>query len=105
MEAFWDALENMYEKHSASSAAAGEQATRGLWVFSHDTAKGNAHAYKLFELIKVKPCGQDKEPRCFEDYEANIDYPGKPADPKAKCQLGVPQPLTDFARVHITRLV
>ena len=105
LEAFWEALENMYEKHSASSAAAGEQATRALWVFSHDTAKGNAHAYKLFELIEVKPCGQDKEPRSFENYEANMDYPGKPTDPKKECQLCQPQPLTDFPGVSVTRLV
>ncbi len=103
MGTFWDALENMYEKHSASSAAAGEQATRGLWVFTHDTGKGNAHAHDLFDLIKTKPCGQSKEPRCFEDYKDNIEYPGKKDD--ARAELRKPKALADFPGVHISRLV
>ena len=35
------------------SAARGEMAVRGLWVFSHDNEKGNAPAHKLFELVKT----------------------------------------------------
>jgi len=103
MENFWEALEYMYEKHSASSAAAGEQATRGLWVFSHDTAKGNAHAYKLFELIEVKPVGEGNEPRKFEAYADRMEYPGKGTD----MNISQPQSLTDlgFPGVWITRLV
>ena len=100
---FWEALENMYEKHSASSAAAGEQATRCLWVFSHDTAKGNAHAHQLFELIDVKPCGEGNEPRKFEDYANRMEYPGKETD----TNISQPRSLTDrgFPGVWITRLV
>lgn len=103
LEVFWEALENMFEKHSASSAAAGEQATRGLWVFSHDTAKGNAHAYKLFELIKVLPCGEGNEPRKFEDYATRMEYPGE----KDEANICKPQSLSDhnFPHVWITRLV
>ena len=59
MKDLWEAIEYMFEKHSASSAAAGEQATRGLWIFSHDTPKGNAHAHKLFELIEVPRCNDE----------------------------------------------
>lgn len=103
MKNFWEALEYMYEKHSASSAAAGEQATRGLWVFSHNTAKGNAHAHKLFELIDVKPCGEGNEPRKFEHYVNRMEYPGKKSD----MNISKPQSLQDlgFPGVWITRLV
>jgi len=103
MKNFWEALEYMYEKHSASSAAAGEQATRGLWVFSHETAKGNAHAHKLFELIKVEPCGEGNEPRNFDCYEQKMQFPGK--DKKTLDQE--PQSLQpeDFPGVWVTRLV
>jgi CRISPR-associated protein Csd2 len=101
MEAFWEALENMYEKHSASSAAAGEQATRGLWVFSHDTGKGNAHAHKLFELIDVPPCAEREEARAFQAYEKHMEFPFKEAD------LGEVKSLEslNFPGVSITRLV
>jgi len=103
MENFWEALEYMYEKHSASSAAAGEQATRGLWIFSHDTAKGNAHAHKLFELIKVEPCGEVNEPRKFDCYEQKMQFPGKDKVTLDK----LPQSLKDdgFPGVCVTRLV
>jgi CRISPR-associated protein Csd2 len=103
LEYLWEAIEYMFEKHSASSATAGEQATRGLWVFSHDNPKGNAHAYKLFELIKVPPCGEGSEPRDFEDYADRMSYPGK----DGQVNIGEPhllQPL-GFPGVSVTRLV
>ena len=102
---FWEALEYMYEEHSASSAAAGEQATRGLWVFSHDTAKGNAHAHHLFDLIKIKSFGDDGEPRSFEQYESRIEFPGKSNGPKETSKIGETNSLPDFPGVSITRLV
>jgi CRISPR-associated protein Csd2 len=99
----WEALEFMFEKHSASSAAAGEQATMGLWIFSHDNPKGNAHAYKLFELINVPPCGEGKVPGKFEDYAARMEYPGKDDDTNTP----MPQSLEPkgFPGVWVTRLV
>jgi CRISPR-associated protein Csd2 len=103
MKVFWEALEYMYEKHSASSAAAGEQATRGLWIFSHDTAKGNAHAHKLFELIKVTPCGEGNEPREFETYEKHMEFPGKENGSIVKEALSLEK--NGFPGVTITRLV
>jgi CRISPR-associated protein Csd2 len=103
MKALWEAIEYMFEKHSASSAAAGEQATRGLWIFSHDTSKGNAHAHKLFELIKVPCCDDGKQPRDFEDYAGRMNYPGKGGE----INIGNPQPLQPFGfpGVSVTRLV
>ena len=99
----WEALEYMFEKHSASSAAAGEQATMGLWIFSHDNPKGNAHAHKLFDLIKVPPCGEGNEPRKFEDYTDQMEYPGKGDN----TNNGNPQSLESegFPGVWVTRLV
>lgn len=103
MRNLWEALEYMFEKHSASSAAAGEQATMGLWIFSHDNAKGNAHAHKLFELIEVSPCTEGKAPRKFEDYAEQMEYPGKGED----TPFGNPQSLESegFPGVSLTRLV
>jgi len=103
MEDFWEALEYMYEKHSASSASAGEQTTRGLWVFSHETSRGNAHAYKLFELIKVPPCTDGNEPRDYECYKKHIEFPGKGNSSIEK----QPHSLSEygFPGVSITRLV
>ena len=103
LKVLWEALEYMFEKHSASSAAAGEQATMGLWIFSHDNPKGNAHAYKLFELINVPPCGEGKVPGKFEDYAARMEYPGKGDDTNTP----TPQSLESkgFPSVWVTRLV
>jgi CRISPR-associated protein Csd2 len=36
------------------SAARGEMATRGLYVFKHDSELGNAHGTCLFDRIKPK---------------------------------------------------
>ncbi|NVM20711.1 MAG: type I CRISPR-associated protein Cas7 [Desulfobacterales bacterium] len=103
LEVLWEALEYMFEKHSASSAAAGEQATMGLWIFSHDNPKGNAHAHKLFDLIKVPPCAEGKEPRKFEDYAARMEYPGKGDDTNTP----TPQSLESkgFPGVWVTHMV
>jgi len=101
LKVLWEALEYMFEKHSASSAAAGEQATMGLWIFSHDNPKGNAHAHKLFDLIKVPPCGEGNEPRKFEDYSDQMEYPDKGDD----ANTVNPQKLDNFPGVWVTRLV
>lgn len=51
VQILWEALENMWD--SDRSAARGEMACRGLYVFSHENGLGNAHAHALFELVKV----------------------------------------------------
>lgn len=64
---FWEALGSMFEHDR--SAARGEMTTRGLYVFKHDSALGNAPAHKLFDLIQVKRVnGSDGPPRSFNDY-------------------------------------
>jgi CRISPR-associated protein Csd2 len=90
LSALWDALQNLFDLDR--SAARGEMAVRGLWVFTHDDEKGNAPAYKLFELIKTPSIGGS--PRSFEDYKQSIEFP----------QDG-PLEALGFAGVTLTRLV
>jgi CRISPR-associated protein Csd2 len=63
LENLWEALANMFEYDH--SAARGQMATRGLYVFTHENDKGNAPSHKLFKRIAVpqKECA-----RKFEDY-------------------------------------
>ena len=72
LELFWEALMQMFEFDR--SAARGEMTVRGLWVFTHENAKGNAPAHKLFELIRVKKRDGIESPRRFTDYEV-LDPP------------------------------
>jgi len=74
---FWEALEKMFwEDHSA---ARGEMNTRGLLVFEHDTALGNAPAHALFDLVTVvRKEGQTAPARQFEDYIVTIDESNLP---------------------------
>ena len=58
-----EALTHMFEHDR--SAARGEMSVRGLGVFEHESALGNAPAHQLFDLIRVE--GQET-PRSFHDY-------------------------------------
>lgn len=71
LSALWDALQNLFDFDR--SAARGEMAVRGLWVFTHDNEKGNAPAHKLFDLIETPPAGGS--PRSFADYQGSIISP------------------------------
>jgi len=63
----WDALSTMFEHDR--SAARSEMATRGLYVFKHDSELGNAPAHKLFDLIQIRRSnGAGAPPRSFSDY-------------------------------------
>ncbi len=74
----WKALTDMFEHDR--SAARGLMATRGLIVFKHDSALGNAPAHKLFELVQVKRKTDPSKPaREFGDYEIVIDKAQMPA--------------------------
>lgn len=52
----WQALENMFEHDR--SAARGQMACRGLYVFEHASQLGNAHAHALFDRLQVQPTGE-----------------------------------------------
>lgn len=71
LDVFWEALEKMFwEDHSASR---GEMNVRGLYVFEHSTALGNAPAHELFEKIKTERKDSSIPARSFDDYKVTID--------------------------------
>ena len=71
LNVLWEALEKMFwEDHSA---ARGEMNVRGLYVFEHSTALGNAPAHELFDKIKVERKDASAPARSFDDYVVTID--------------------------------
>ena len=75
LKLFWNALQNMFEHDR--SAARGMMSTRGLYVFEHSTALGNAPAHKLFERIRVERNPESEGPaRSFSDYVITVDESG-----------------------------
>lgn len=74
LELLWQSLIQMFEHDR--SAARGEMATRGLYVFKHEGKLGNAPAYRLFERIKAEK--QTEVPRGFTDYLVTVDTENLP---------------------------
>lgn len=68
---FWEAFLSAWEIDR--SAARGMLALRGLYVFSHEHARGNAHAHKLFERLTVRKAEHSRAPRCIADYVIEMD--------------------------------
>lgn len=66
LEMLWRALRNMFDVDR--SAARGLMATRGLYIFKHNSKLGSASAQPLFESIKVKRNDGVESPRSFSDY-------------------------------------
>lgn len=77
LELLWQALTQMFEHDR--SAARGEMATRGLYVFRHDSELGNAPAYSLFERIRPELKEGIIAPHSFEDYQIRIDETDLPS--------------------------
>ena len=77
LDLLWQALEHMFEHDR--SAARGEMATRGLYVFKHDSELGNAHAHALFDRVKVARKTDVDVARSFADYEVSIDEADLPS--------------------------
>lgn len=75
LDLLWKALEQMFEHDR--SAARGQMATRGLYVFKHDSELGNAPAHELFDLIRIERRDPASPPRAISDY--SIESP--PAGP------------------------
>ena len=71
LELLWQSLTNMFEHDR--SAARGEMATRGLYVFKHDSKLGNAPAHSLFERINPQLKEGITVPRAFADYKVDIN--------------------------------
>ena len=74
LQLLWQALTNMFEHDR--SAARGEMATRGLYVFKHDSSLGNAPAHSLFERIEISHA---QAARCFADYQVTVNDKDLPA--------------------------
>jgi len=66
-----DALLAMWELDR--SASRGFMATRGLVVFRHQSALGNARSHQLLERITVRRKDPVKPPRSFQDYALELD--------------------------------
>jgi CRISPR-associated protein Csd2 len=71
LELLFKALEQMFEHDR--SAARGEMATRGLYVFKHDSELGNAPAHALFDRLKVKQVEEGAVTRSFDGYQVTFD--------------------------------
>ena len=71
LDILWEALSNMFEHDR--SAARGMMATRGLYIFEHDSKMGNAPAHELFDRIKITLKDESKAVRSFADYNIAID--------------------------------
>lgn len=75
LELLWQALGQMFEHDR--SAARGEMATRGLYVFKHDSELGNAPAHSLFDRIQAVK--KAEVPRSFADYAVTVNEADMPA--------------------------
>lgn len=84
LELLWQALGQMFEHDR--SAARGEMATRGLYVFKHDSALGNAPAHALFERIKATK--NVDVPRSFADYSISVNDADLPSGISLLRKLG-----------------
>ena len=71
LELLWEAVINMFEHDH--SAARGKMCVRGLYVFKHDCALGNAPSAVLFEKIRVEKKTDVAYPRSFSDYTVSVD--------------------------------
>lgn len=82
----WDALINMFEHDR--SAARGEMATRGLYVFEHESKLGSAPAHGLFARIEAKLKDGISAPRAFADYAVSVDDKNLPSGVKLHRKVG-----------------
>jgi CRISPR-associated protein Csd2 len=72
IELLWQALAQMFEHDR--SAARGQMATRGLYVFEHASELGNVHAHSLFERLIAGRAGDSGAPaRDFGAYSVTFD--------------------------------
>ena len=64
------ALGGMFEVDR--SAARGEMTARGLYVFEHDSALGNAPSHRLFEAVTIRRRDVSRPARSFQDYQVEV---------------------------------
>jgi len=73
LELLFTALENAFQFDQSAARPAGSMNPRGLLVFKHDTALGNAPSHKLFEAITVKRKPEVEVAREFSHYEISYE--------------------------------
>lgn len=73
LELLFTALENAFQFDQSAARPAGSMNPRGLFVFKHDTALGNAPSHKLFEAVTVKRKPDVEVARTFTDYEIKYE--------------------------------
>lgn len=76
LDLVWDGLMNMFEHDR--SAARGLMTSRGLYVFKHESALGNASARHLFDRITINRVDPATPPRSFESYAVTVDKSNLP---------------------------
>jgi CRISPR-associated protein Csd2 len=86
LELLWQSLAQMFEHDR--SAARGEMATRGLYVFKHEGLLGNAPAHSLFARIQPTLKNEGTVPRDFEDYTVTVDDTAMPQGVTLKKVVG-----------------
>lgn len=90
LKMLWDALKMMFEQDR--SAARGQMATRGLYVFQHESELGNAPAHDLFNRITVRKKKGVDVARDFSHYEVTVNENNMPQGVKL-LKLYVPEEL------------
>jgi CRISPR-associated protein Csd2 len=96
LQLLWKALENMFSIDQ--SAARGFMSSRGLFVFKHNSALGEAPAHRLFDLVTTKLKEDVVSPRKFTDYEPiTVD--------KSKIPAGITliMPFSEGKTLHVPR--
>ena len=71
LDLFWKALDQMWDVDR--SAARGMMSCRGLYVFTHDSALGNAPAHRLFDRVTVERKPAVEAARSFRDYTVEVN--------------------------------
>jgi len=71
LELFWTALQSIWDVDR--SASRGALALRGLYIFSHSNALGNAPAHRLFERLQVQLVNGVQVPRHITDYAIRVN--------------------------------
>lgn len=77
LEVFWQALINMWDLDR--SASRGMTSCRGLYVFSHDSALGNAPAHKLLDRIQIQRKDQGQAARNYTEYQVEVSGQNLPS--------------------------
>lgn len=76
LELFWQALQYMWDFDR--SASRGMMACRGLYVFSHASALGEAPAHKLFDQVSCQLNDEKSVARAFSDYTVTVNEANLP---------------------------